>query len=258
MKVKVIASGSTGNSYLVFTDTTHILLEAGVSHHKILTHVNAKDINAILVSHEHSDHVIGLQAVMNKATNATLYLSKGTYEGLKFQPDPARTMIIDSPIQVGDMKIEKYHLSHDANEAIGFKITDSEGKMLSLITDTGYVTDETYFATRNSDMFILETNYDEELIWEDDDSPYGYHLRKRIDSDWGHLSNKQAAEFIVSVLDVTDKKPKFLLGHISKSNNTTERILTTLRQELFKKNYFIGVNLMAQTLEYGEGNTYKI
>lgn len=252
------ASGSTGNCYLVRTDDTAVLVDCGISGKRIVAGLgsqglDAEDISAILITHEHIDHVSSLRVMSKKAENADIYATQGTIRHITDKvPEERLTRISsDDTFTVGDIEIQSFRVSHDAAEPVGYTLT-SEGRKLSILTDTGVITDDIYSHVRRSNAMILEANHEVNILRA---GPYPYELQQRILSDHGHLSNVAAGELICRILDdeETDQEtPYFLLAHISRHNNTPYQAELTVKNVLFEDDHFIDRDIKLATASYCE------
>lgn len=256
IEVISIGSSSSGNSYLIKAGKTSILLDVGLSMKAIIEGITSnglepEDISAVLITHEHVDHVKSVRAIARKCSNATFFASRGTIEHTKnFQYVPEeRIRIVGAGeiIDFGNIVITTFSLSHDASEPTGYAIETTVAaqlpgekpgvEKLTLVTDTGIVTDEMYAVMKDSDLLILEANHDEELLMFGE---YPYSLKVRIKGDHGHLSNAYAGHVLVKMLkDRVSPKPLcVMLAHLSDHNNapfyarhTIEDILTSYGYE---------------------------
>lgn len=228
-------SGSSGNSFFIQSDTTKILIDAGVSLKKIVTalselNIEPAEINAILTTHEHIDHTKSLALFSNKF-NTPIYASKKTWEAM---PDTYNKIIdtnkkyfnIGTEFVIGDIKVFPFHTPHDAADPCGFNLYHNN-KKISIATDIGHVSNELIDYLKNSSSVLLEANYDPEIL---KCSSYPYLLKQRISSDIGHLSNSSAGKAL-SLL-YKNGLEKALLIHLSKENNFPELAYETIKNEL--------------------------
>ena len=223
MKVSILASGSNGNATLIETSNESFLIDNGLSFKTLYARVeecgcSVEKISSLFLTHEHTDHVSGVKVLL-KRLPLMCYLSKGTYEGLnletKMQLETSGYTLIksDDTIFMKECKITVLKTHHDANEPIGFVIEESDKKVV-YITDTGYV-DQVYFPLlKNADAYILESNYDVELLWS---SGRPFDLKKRIDGDYGHMSNVTSAILLSRLIG--DNTKKVVFAHISDDCN---------------------------------------
>lgn len=224
-----IGSSSSGNSYIVTNGRTRILLDVGLSCKKIrgglaMHGISEDSVGGILITHEHIDHVNSIRATSKALANAHVFASRGTISNCdKFQyvpNDRLHAIAAQDERMIGDIRVKAFRLSHDASEPIGFSFTSGNTK-LTVVTDTGVVTDEIFEEIKNSDILVLESNHEVSML---EMGPYPYSVKRRILSDHGHLSNVTAGETLVRMLDKRasmDLKmpPQILLGHLSFNNN---------------------------------------
>jgi phosphoribosyl 1,2-cyclic phosphodiesterase len=223
IEICALASGSNGNCYYIGNEYDAVLVDAGISCKQILCrmverHLEPKKVRAVFISHEHSDHVRGIRVLCNKL-DIPAYLTKNTFKSLYFnnQPSAVRFFEPDEPIQIAAFTIHPFLKNHDASEPTSFRI-ECLGKSIGIFTDIGVPCSNVTSQLNKCNALFLETNYDEKMMWEGN---YPYHLKKRIGSDVGHLSNKQAfdllKEFAGSELECV------FLSHLSAENNTPKK-----------------------------------
>lgn len=227
-------SSSSGNSFFVQSDSTKIIIDAGVSLKKITTaleeiNINGEDINAILVTHDHIDHTKSIATLSNKY-NIPVYANKKTWEAIpeiasKIPECNKKLFTISETFSVGDIKILPFHTPHDAADPCGFNLYNSN-KKISIATDIGYVSEELLNHLKESSCILLESNYDPEIL---KCSRYPYMLKQRISSDKGHLSNISAAKTLSELYK--SGLEKALLIHLSKENNFPELAYETIKNE---------------------------
>lgn len=206
MKFCSLYSGSTGNSLLVQGNETKILVDAGVSAKKIteaLTSINIemKEINAIIVTHEHIDHIRSL-GTLAKKHNIPIYANLGTWNGIENENTVVKIenkhyFKIGEEFEIGDLKIKPFSTSHDAMDPCGFSITN-DNKKISIATDLGEITNEVMENLRKSKFLLLESNYEPEVL---KFCSYPYILKSRISGSKGHLSNNEAGKTISKLVD---------------------------------------------------------
>ena len=253
MKIISVGSSSSGNAYIINTGSKVIVLDAGLSCIKITRTLEKlglgpEDVSAILVTHEHSDHVKSVRTLTNKCTEAFVYASRGTIENCSvFKAiDDERIRIIGAGEEAedGDVKIRAYSLSHDASEPIGYSVIEG-GVKLSVVTDTGVVTDEIYDEISDADMLVLEANHDEHLLMYGE---YPYHLKQRIKSDAGHLSNRAAGELLAELLSERSSEGPLpvMLAHLSFHNNAPFQARTTIEDTLKEAGFESGKDYILQ------------
>ncbi len=216
-------SGSTGNSTYIGTKDGSILIDAGASMKGISEAIlqaggELGEISAIAVTHEHNDHIKGLKTILNK-TNAKLIASEQTLEALaKNDKIPAKTEVIcigEEIVEICGIEITRFATSHDCKGSSGYVLSLPDNKIVSVCTDLGIVTDEVRKALCGSDLVLLESNHDVEMLKR---GPYPPELKVRILSEHGHISNNTCANELPFLLNNGTKR--FILGHLSQHNNT--------------------------------------
>ncbi len=218
MEFVTLASSSSGNAALIRCGGTAILLDAGISARRIAQSLAAfgmtpRELDAVLVTHAHSDHVGGI-ATLTKKYAVPVYASHGTARFLACAAPLLRAFDAGDAFSVGELEIRSFRTSHDAADSVDYRIDAPDGSFGAL-TDTGFVTDEAAQALEGVDALLLEANHDVEMLRS---GPYPYHLKQRILSDRGHLSNDAAAEFALHC--VKHGTRDILLAHLSAENNT--------------------------------------
>lgn len=238
MKITVLASGSGGNTTYLETDTTKILLDCGITHRQIVQRLRERDLvldnlNAIFVTHEHSDHIKGVDVTM-KRTKAKTYMTEDTFNSLFFKTkdnvdyNRIEFVIPYEKFVVGDVTVQAISISHDAKDAVGY-VLYHEDKKIVYITDIGYLPNRDHEILQNADFYIFESNYDVTMLFT---SNRPFYLKQRIDSVKGHMSNTDSA-YNMSQL-VGDKTKQIVLAHRSRECNTNELVLETYT-EVFKE-----------------------
>ncbi len=241
-----LASGSSGNSIYYQSASTKILIDCGISAKRIKAglatfDVSANDLTAILITHEHSDHVCGLE-VLARHFHLPIYMSAGTYREWSSRVPTAYThdvRLIESgdQIQIADVEVQAFATPHDAAEPLGFRVNDGKTS-ISVFTDLGVVTPELISAVSGSNMVYVESNYDENMLWA---GPYPWPLKQRIAGEFGHLSNEDAAAVIAELLALGSEE--FILSHLSAENNMPSLADLTVQQMLLAKNIHVGKDL---------------
>ena len=224
MIITNLGSGSKGNATLIETDNLNILIDAGIPLSNIKKRLDRPfpKIDILLLTHTHSDHIKGIETFI-KQYKPTIYTSENNihekikaYENVKF----------DKIIELDTLYIETFKLSHD-EPCIGIIIKEND-KELIYITDTGYIKEKTLDKIKNKDMYILESNYDEEMLM---NGPYPFYLQQRIRSPKGHLSNDDALKYLKYLIG--DKTKYINLAHLSEENNKPEIVKENM--EILKK-----------------------
>lgn len=230
-------SGSSGNSIFVSSNKCKVLIDAGLSGKSIeqaLKQINedAKDIDAILVTHEHIDHIKGI-GVLSRRYDIPIYSNEATWNNMinsigKIKEKNIR--IINNTTSIKDLDITAFNIPHDAVGPCGYSIYHGK-KKVCVATDLGYFSDDVKNNIKDGDIVLLESNHDVEML---KFGPYPYSLKKRILSNVGHLSNEDCGK---AILDIIGKKPqKIILGHLSKTNNYPELAYQTVLSILRKQN----------------------
>lgn len=249
MKMAVLASGSSGNSIYLSTENTAILIDAGLSGKELerrmeSIELNPGDISAILITHEHGDHIKGA-GVLSRRYDIPIYASSGTWKAAskklgKIKQDYEKT--IKKQWQLGDFEITSFPIPHDAADPVGYVINDGE-VTFGLATDIGYITDELYDYLKDLDCILLEANHDIDLLRE---GSYPGMLKRRIRGKEGHLSNDETAELLPELLKTNKKSscPVVLLSHLSAENNRPELAYLTVKNSVCSAGYKLGKDLI--------------
>lgn len=245
MNISVLSSGSKGNSALIETDNTKILIDLGVTKSYAETkleeiEVDPNEIEAILITHTHVDHIQGLKVFLKKY-HPILYVNEVILSLLKETLDDFDYYIYDkNEFEIGDMKVTAIKTSHDASGSVGF-VVKSQDKSLVYITDTGYINTKYFDILKNHNLYVLESNHDVEMLM---NGGYPYHLKKRILGDKGHLSNEDAAYYLSNFIG--DNTETIILAHLSDDNNTYDKALDTVNNMLEKNNQKVDSLIVAK------------
>ena len=228
-------SGSSGNCSFVGTDNINILIDCGESQKKILTALesigtNINQINAIVVTHEHSDHVKTLGAI-SKKYNIPVYANEKTFNNMPEQTElikeeNRKIFNTDDHFEIGDLQIHPFHIPHDAAEPCGYNIYNENNK-ISIATDIGHMDNSILKKLEGSNFLLLESNYEPEILKY---AKYPYYLKRRISGPNGHLSNQEASDTIIKLLSTGVNN--IMLGHLSKENNFPELAYKTVMDEI--------------------------
>lgn len=226
-----LASSSSGNCQYVETEKTKILVDAGLSGKQIekalnSIGINASDIDYILVTHEHKDHIKGV-GILSRRYNIPILANSKTWEGMKehigkVSKENIRVFDTGKEFELKDLGIKTFSIFHDANEPIGFSFY-YKNKKISLLTDTGTIDDKIKDNIKDSELLMIESNHDIEMLKV---GSYPFFLKKRILSDFGHLSNELAGKLITDV--VKGNNETVLLAHLSSENNFPELAYQTV------------------------------
>jgi len=231
VRFTVLASGSTGNATIVKGREKTVMVDAGLSMKKLdelmkMRGISGHDIDALFVTHEHSDHIKGLGAFARKY-ELPIFANEATWGALErhvgtIAPDKRVIMETGERLSFGDMEIQSYPISHDAAEPVGYCFEEN-GEKLSLATDLGYVSDKVRRAIIDSDVLVLESNHDTEMLRM---GRYPWNIKRRILSDIGHLSNVAAAEALCELM--TDRTKRVYLAHLSLDHNQMDLAMLTV------------------------------
>lgn len=223
---QVLASGSKGNSSLVCSAKTRILVDAGTTCKELVrrlgkTSVEAKCLDALLISHEHGDHV-SAAGTISRRFDLPVFMTQGTLEHLPANTGQLSSVTIFSTgrsFDVGDLRIHAFATSHDAGDSAGF-IIEHEGARLGICTDLGIATKLVKVKLRGCHGLILEANHDVEMLM---NGPYEWFLKQRIRSAHGHLSNEEACELLEAVHH--EQMRCVVFAHLSETNNHPDLVL---------------------------------
>lgn len=241
-----IASSSSGNCIYVGTEHTNILIDAGLSGVKIekgleSLELSGNDIDAIFVTHEHRDHIAGV-GILSRRYDIPVYATTGTWENMpdsvgKFSFNNQKTVYADETKYINELGIKPFTIPHDAAEPVGYSIM-LDNKKVTIATDIGHITDTVAENIKGSNILLLESNHDENML---QSSSYPYSLKKRILGDYGHLSNNTAGKFMSQSKNLDISKLEYLfLGHLSKENNTPTLAYRTVESLLTASGAVIG------------------
>lgn len=238
MRLCSIASGSSGNCIYVGSNDTHILVDAGISCKRIeeglkKAELTGKDISGLFITHEHSDHIQGI-GVLARKFGIPVYATKGTIDGIlhgaknlgAIDTGLFHEVSVDEDLQLGDMTIHPFRISHDAKEPCGYRF-ECEGSKAAVATDMGTFNPYIVENLQGLNAVLLEANHDVRMLQA---GPYTYALKQRILSDRGHLSNDNTGLLLNKILH--DDLKHILLGHLSKENNMPELAFETVKLEI--------------------------
>lgn len=237
MRLCSIASGSSGNCVYVGSDTTHILMDVGISGKRTeegLREIGLtmSDIDAVFITHEHADHISGL-GVLARKYGVPIYGTKGTIDAIKKTSSTGkiddslfRYIKADERCMVKDVALYPVRTSHDAAEPVAYRISHDKQK-IAVITDLGCYNDYTVECLKDLDVLYLEANHDVNMLQV---GPYPYYLKQRILGERGHLSNETAGKLLSRLLH--DRMQAVVLGHLSKENNLPELAYESVRVEV--------------------------
>ena len=237
-RVYPLFSGSKGNCYYITTGGKGILIDAGRTAKQIeqalhTNNLDPKNIEGIFITHEHTDHIKGVRVFASRY-GINVYASQGTLQQMDqqghFTPEKFNSYIINSGAEAGGMIIKPFQISHDCAEGLGYVIETPDNRKLAIATDTGYLSDEVKEALKGSDVVIIESNHDVNMLL---NGSYPYMLKRRILSNIGHLSNETCAEFLPHL--IRSGTTRLLLAHLSQENNMPQIALESARCSLQQK-----------------------
>lgn len=245
-KIVPLFSSSKGNSYYIQGNGAAILVDAGRNLKQLeaamsVNGLSMRDVGAIFITHEHSDHISALKVLL-KRYDIPLYASRGTLDYLTAYdkvPASARLHVIEDTVETEDFRVERVATSHDAAEPCGYHITTPDGRRVSVVTDTGYLTENAREAIAGSNLAVIESNHDVGMLR---GGMYPYILKRRILSDSGHLSNAACAEALPSFVNAG--LTRVILGHLSEENNTPHLALSEAVDALNRAGMVINADYM--------------
>lgn len=237
MRLASIASGSSGNCIYIGSESTHLLVDAGISNKRIQQGLNeiglkGQDLSGILITHEHSDHIKGL-GVLARKYQVPIYSTQETLDEIcskqslgEYDKGLLHPILPDGEFEVGDLRICPFSIDHDAANPVAYRVWQG-AKSAAVATDMGHYDEYIIRHLRGLDALLLESNHDVRML---ETGPYPYYLKRRILGDHGHLSNENAGRLLSRILH--DNLKKVLLGHLSKENNYEKLAYETVRLEI--------------------------
>lgn len=229
MQLASLGSGSKGNATLVKYESTVLLIDCGFSLKQFRQRIDRlelapENIDAILVTHEHSDHGSGVVRLAKKY-NTPVWTTRGTARSI-FPDDFSYHLIRGGEaLKIGAIEVLPVTVPHDASEPVQFIFSTGIGKKLGILTDTGHITSHITSAYKQLDGLLLEFNYDQTML---EQGPYPYYLKQRVSSDLGHLSNHQSSQLLENI--DTNRLSCLIAGHISENNNSQAIVADQLKQ----------------------------
>ena len=240
-------SGSSGNAIFLSYKNTNILIDCGVSGKRVTEAlvqqgIDPCSLSAICVTHEHNDHIQSV-GVLSRKYDLPVYASCGTWEGMEesigvIKPHNIKVFESGKKFALFDLVAEPFPIYHDANEPVAYNFYLGE-KKVSLLTDLGHVDHTICQSVTGCDTIILEANHDMGML---KNGPYPYHLKYRIAGEKGHLSNDTAANLAVYL--AKHGTLRFLLGHLSRDNNTAQIAFDTVAEFLSKNQIKAGKDII--------------
>ncbi len=245
MKVVVLSSGSKGNTTYIETKSTKLLIDAGNTTKYIENKLHSigvkpEEIEVILITHTHVDHINGLK-MFAKKYNSKVYIKEKMLRDLDYIRN--YEIISEDDFYLKDIHLHLINTSHDVECSVGYILTN-EDKSLVYITDTGYINKKYFDILTDKNIYIMESNHDVELL---QNCSYPFRIRQRILSDKGHLSNYDASKYLAKF--ITDNTKYVLLAHLSQENNTEELAYTTLKERLNREKKEVNIIITSQDKE---------
>jgi len=232
-----VGSGSTGNSIYIEIEGHRFLIDMGIGFKKIrdalkLHERDMKDIEAIYLTHSHSDHIKSAPAIANN-TSCPIYADASHMYGIRKINAERLILKAYETIDMDGMEVRMFYVPHDFVKTCGYTFF-ANGRKVGFVTDCGLMNDTILEELAGSDVVIIESNHDVEML---KNGPYPRMLQERILSKYGHLSNADCADTIAKLYDTGTRN--FLLAHISRNNNTPECALNETRQRMQDKDIFL-------------------
>ncbi len=237
MRLCSIASGSSGNCIYVGSETTHLLVDIGISGKRAESglrelELTGRDIDGILITHEHADHIQGL-GVISRKYGIPIYATAGTIKAIleygslgSIDESLFCEVQADRKLVIKDLTVNPMSISHDAAQPVGYRISYGD-KRVAICTDLGTYNDYTVECLKGMDALLLEANHDVNMLQV---GPYPYYLKQRILGDRGHLSNENSGRLLCRILH--ERLKTIFLGHLSKENNLPELAYESVRMEI--------------------------
>ena len=233
LAVCILASGSRGNAIFVSSGSTSILIDAGLSGIEIerrfkSKELSLKDLDAILVSHEHADHIQGV-GVLSRRFNLPVYISSKTQQAAFSQlgnVGAVKNFACGTTFQINDLAVHPFSISHDAEDPVGFTVNQN-GTTIGIATDLGIATAMVKEHLKGCGLLILEANHDEDMLI---NGPYPWSVKQRIKSRTGHLSNAASKNLLKEIQH--DRLKHVILAHLSETNNTPQKAVNDVGRAL--------------------------
>ena len=248
-------SGSSGNCYYLFTETDGLIIDIGVGIRTLKKHfrdygLSLSSIHHVCVTHDHADHIKSVGSIshdyhlpIHATANVHIGIDRNYCVHRKLKADAKRTISLDEPMQLGSFRITPFSVPHDATENVGYQI-EAEGITFCIITDAGTITDDMRSHIAQADYLVIEANHDVEMLMQ---GPYPQHLKDRILSATGHLSNHDCAVAIAE--NMKEGLKHVWLCHLSEENNHPELARKTVESILRQYGVIIGKDLELEVLK---------
>ena len=231
-KLCTLFSGSSGNSTYIGTSRGGILIDAGVSaravqNQMLASGIDMDGVSAIFITHEHGDHIRGVSVLAGRY-NIPVYATAGTLSAMeKDMSGKVEYREMNGPLDVAGLSVGNFATSHDSAQSCGYKIALPDGRNIAFCTDLGCITEEVKSALLGCELVVIESNHDLGML---QNGPYPYPTKRRIMSDFGHLSNNICSEFLPELLK--SGTTRFVLAHLSRDNNFPQLAAATSRASL--------------------------
>ena len=244
IETAVLSSGSKGNSTYIRAGKHSVLVDAGLSGKGLAERMEAlsldpNDLDALLVTHEHKDHIKGV-GILSRRYDLPIYANDGTWGAAEAELGKIKTKnrrVFTGDFIIGDLKFSPYSISHDASQPVGY-VCHIEDKKIVLATDTGIMKQEIINKIKGADFFVLESNHDLEMLMS---GKYPYFLKNRIKGKEGHLSNDDTAALLPEL--IKDNFPTVVLAHLSEENNNPKVAYITVNNGLKEAGFEVGKDL---------------
>lgn len=220
-KVCQLFSGSSGNSILISSKGHNFLVDIGISAKRcenalLDIGVDPESIDAVFVTHEHTDHSSGVRVFASRY-NIPVFAAESCIEDMMHSGvlnEKIKTEPIDCGTEIGGIEVMTFKQSHDSVDCLGYRFNLQDGRSVSVCTDTGFITDSAREILKGTDLIFIESNHETSMV---ETGPYPYHLKRRILSEHGHLSNFACSEYIKELAQ--SGTTRFVLSHLSRENN---------------------------------------
>ena len=220
-KVCQLFSGSSGNSILISSKGHNFLVDIGISAKRcenalLNIGVDPESIDAVFVTHEHTDHSSGVRVFASRY-NIPVFAAESCIEDMMYsggRNEKIKTEPIDSGTEIGGIEVMTFKQSHDSVDCLGYRFNLQDSRSVSVCTDTGFITDSAREILKGTDLIFIESNHETSMV---ETGPYPYHLKRRILSEHGHLSNFACSEYIKELAQ--SGTTRFVLSHLSRENN---------------------------------------